>query len=124
MADAASTPAVAHCSSPSTSFACRRVNESTILIIEDDEYGEEPHIYVKVYSNHLVIADTGCNTPRLKKTSMFSLREYLETFLLPLNNHQALNPDGKKQYIIICSHCHYDHIPRGGWKLDPVHVVT
>lgn len=95
---------------PKTSFVSRRVNSSTFLIIEDDAYGEQPYIYVKIYSEHLIITDTGCNTPRSKKPSLTSLRNYLETYPLPLNGNQCLNPGGKKEYIFICSHCHYDHI--------------
>jgi glyoxylase-like metal-dependent hydrolase (beta-lactamase superfamily II) len=95
---------------PSTSFVSRRVNASTFLIIEDDDYGEHPHIYVKVYPDYLLITDTGCNTPRDKDRSLVSLRQYLETYPLSFNNDQCLNPDGTKRYVIICSHCHYDHI--------------
>lgn len=95
---------------PVTSFVSRRVNSSTFVIVEDDMYGEQPYIYVKIYSHYLLITDTGCNSPRSKKPSLTSLREYLETYPLPLNEHQPLNPDGNKQYVIICSHCHYDHI--------------
>ncbi|KAE8451095.1 hypothetical protein EG329_004767 [Mollisiaceae sp. DMI_Dod_QoI] len=95
---------------PSTSFISRRVNDSTFLIIEDDSYGEQPYIYIKIYPNHLLITDTGCNSPRQDGLSLTSLRQYIETYPLPLNNHQPLNPSGKKHYIILCSHCHYDHI--------------
>ena len=95
---------------PITSFVSRRVNSSTFVIVEDDAYGEQPYIYVKVYPDHLLITDTGCNSPRSKQPSLTSLREYLETYPLSLNENQALNPDGKKHYVIICSHCHYDHI--------------
>src|SRR6187402_1586853 len=99
-----------HNSSPSTSFISRRVNSSTFLIIEDDDFGEQPHIYVKLYPDHLVITDTGCNTPRQKDRTLTSLRQYLETWPLSINGDECLNPKGKKRYIIICSHCHYDHI--------------
>jgi glyoxylase-like metal-dependent hydrolase (beta-lactamase superfamily II) len=95
---------------PSTSFVSRRVNASTFLIIEDDSYGEQPYIYAKIYSNHLIITDTGCNSPRSTEPSLTSLRQYVETYPLALNQGQPLNPYGKKHYIIICSHCHYDHI--------------
>lgn len=97
-------------SSPSTSFVARRVNASTFLVIEDDSYGEQPYIYVKVYANHILLTDTGCDSPRSNKRSLSSLRQYLETFPLSSNNNRCLNPHGSKAYIIICSHCHYDHI--------------
>ena len=95
---------------PSTSFVSRRVNASTFLVIEDDHYGEQPYIYVKICPNHLIICDTGCNSPRSKKPSLVSLRQYLEDYPLPLNQDQPLNRGGRREYIIICSHCHYDHI--------------
>jgi glyoxylase-like metal-dependent hydrolase (beta-lactamase superfamily II) len=95
---------------PTTSFISRRVNASTFLIIEDDEYSEQPYIFVKVYDDHILINDTGCNTPRHKDSSLVSLRSYLETYDLPLNGHQPLNPGARKKYVIVCSHCHYDHI--------------
>lgn len=95
---------------PITSFTSRRVNSSTFVIVEDDDYGEQPYIYVKIYPDHLLITDTGCNTPRSKSPSLASLREYLETYPLPLNENRCLNPDGSKQYVIVCTHCHYDHI--------------
>jgi glyoxylase-like metal-dependent hydrolase (beta-lactamase superfamily II) len=110
MANHLLSPATGGSSLPTTSFVSRRVNSSTFLIIEDDSYGEEPYIYAKVYSDHLLITDTGCNSPRSKTPSLTSLRQYLETYPLPQNDHRSLNPGGKKQYVIICSHCHYDHI--------------
>ncbi|RDL42529.1 Uncharacterized protein BP5553_02508 [Venustampulla echinocandica] len=96
--------------SPSTSFISRRINSSTFVIIEDDEYGEQPYIYVKCYPKHLVITDTGCNCARSPKRSIISLQQYIETFPLSNEGNSILNPKGEKKYIIICSHCHYDHI--------------
>lgn len=97
-------------SSPTTSFVARQINHSTFLIVEDDSYSEQPYIYVKVYPYHLLITDTGCNSPRCKSPEITSLRQFLETCSLSVNNGQALNPQGKRRYVIICSHCHYDHI--------------
>ncbi|PVH67345.1 Metallo-hydrolase/oxidoreductase [Cadophora sp. DSE1049] len=95
---------------PSTSFVCLLVNNSTFLIIEDDAYGEEPYIYVKIYPNHILITDTGCNSPRQKHRSLTSLRQFIETYPVSIHSGKCLNPGGEKKYIIICSHCHYDHI--------------
>lgn len=95
---------------PTTSFTSKRINGSTFLIIEDDTYGEQPYIYIKIYPGHILITDTGCNAPRQEDQSLTSLRDYLENFPLSVNQDQPLNPGGKKQYIILCSHCHYDHI--------------
>lgn len=95
---------------PRTSFLSRRINQSTFLIIEDDNYREQPYIYVKIFPDHLLITDTGCHNPRKEGLSVTGLREYLEIFPIPANSHLPLNPKGIKKYIIICSHCHYDHI--------------
>jgi len=95
---------------PSTSFYIAKINSTTFLIIEDDIFGEQPYIYVKLYEKYIVITDTGCNAPRSKSLALTELRKYLETFPQELNNNESLNPGGKKEYVIICSHCHYDHI--------------
>ncbi|KAL2063545.1 hypothetical protein VTL71DRAFT_5350 [Oculimacula yallundae] len=95
---------------PSTSFTSTRVNESTLLVIEDDAFGEGPYIYVKIYPQHILLNDTGCNNPRQKHQSLTSLRQYLENYPLSILDGQCLNPGGQKKYVIICSHCHYDHI--------------
>jgi hypothetical protein len=83
---------------------------TTFLIIEDDSYGEQPHIYVKIYPNVILISDTGCNSPRQKNKTITSFRQYIETFSVPANNDSPLNPHGTKPYLILCTHCHYDHI--------------
>lgn len=93
-----------------TSLVARKVNASTFLLVEDDAYSEQPYIYVKVYPNHLLITDSGCNKPRSKGVTVSHLRRYLEFYPPPLNDHQCLNPNGQKGYIVVCSHCHYDHI--------------
>ncbi|KAI9648697.1 hypothetical protein NHQ30_003337 [Ciborinia camelliae] len=94
----------------STSFVSRRLNPSTFVIFEDDAYGEQPYIYVKLYSNYVIVTDTGCNSPRDRTVKLTSLRQFIEEYPIPSYNNQSLNPNGEKTYIIICTHCHYDHI--------------
>ncbi|KAK4539410.1 hypothetical protein LTR36_010973 [Oleoguttula mirabilis] len=122
----------------STSFTTRRINPTTFLIREDDAYGEHPFIYVKVHPRApvIVVCDTGCDEPSEahkydptstrehshgefkaspKLTSLLlqdryiHLRHYLEHYALSANNNEPLNPGGKRKYIIICTHCHFDH---------------
>lgn len=43
--------------------------------------------------------------------SVKHLRDFLETVPLASNNNQPLNPSSdRRNYLIICTHCHYDHI--------------
>lgn len=95
---------------PSSSFVARKLNKSTFLVVEDDAYGEQPYIFVKLYPHHVLISDTGCNAPRRSGLVLTSLRKYLETFPISTNSGRPLNPQGQKKYVIVCSHCHYDHI--------------
>lgn len=94
----------------STSFVSRRLNVSTFVISEDDAYGEQPYIYVKLYSTYVIITDTGCNSPRDRTVKLTFLRRFIEEYPIPSYNNQSLNPKGEKSYIIIFTHCHYDHI--------------
>lgn len=96
---------------PSTCFTCTRLNSTTFRIIEDDIYDEQPFIYVKVIENALIIIDTGCGgAARDSHVELTSLREFLEIYPVRDNEDQPLNPHGRKDYIILCTHCHYDHI--------------
>ena len=102
--------------SPSTCFSCKKLNDTTFLITEDDRYEEKPFIYVKIYEHPklLVISDTGCGG-NTSSGSSDTLRSFIETYPVPHNNHKPLNPrlDGGEpcsKYLIICTHCHYDHI--------------
>ena len=98
-------------SSGTTCFTGTRLNASTFLIIENDKWNEEPYIYVKVYSSVLVLIDTGCGGAAKDETAkLTSLREFLEIFPIPDNQNQPLNPESKKSYVIVCTHCHFDHI--------------
>ncbi|PQE21770.1 Metallo-beta-lactamase domain-containing 2 protein [Rutstroemia sp. NJR-2017a WRK4] len=95
---------------PTTSFVSRRVNPSTFVVSEDDDFGEQPYIYIKIYAKFIVVTDSGCNKPRNKDVQISSLRQYIEEYPIASNSNASLNPGGEKAYIIICSHCHYDHI--------------
>ncbi|OCL07992.1 Metallo-hydrolase/oxidoreductase [Glonium stellatum] len=100
-----------------TCFSTKRLNHSTFLITEDDSYREHPFIYAKLHSKLplLILSDTGCNSPRDSSVEVKSLRQYIEMYPIPANDGKPLNPigsDGKaeREYMVICTHCHYDHI--------------
>ncbi|KAI4155327.1 MAG: hypothetical protein LQ340_001065 [Diploschistes diacapsis] len=96
-------------------FAYKRLNDTTFVIIEDDRFKEKPLIYAKVCRDHnvLVLTDTGCGGNPNGKFN--TLRTFVETFPIPENDHLPLNPPGKDgqvtlKYVIVLTHCHYDHI--------------
>ena len=96
-------------------FSCRKLNSSTFLLVEADGFGERPFIYAKILptQKYLVLSDTGCGSS--SDSGINTLRDFLETFLVPDNDNLPLNPhlgNGKPSlsYLIICTHCHYDHI--------------
>ncbi|KAK3071375.1 hypothetical protein LTR53_008727 [Teratosphaeriaceae sp. CCFEE 6253] len=97
----------------STSFTTKRVNATTFVVQEHDAYGEIPLIYVKQHPTApvIILSDTGCDEPseKHKHDKIIHLRDYLEHHPVSANNSQPLNPGGKLKYIIICTHCHYDH---------------
>ena len=102
--------------STSTCFSCRRLNSTTFLIVEDDKLGEKPFIYVKLYEQLklVVISDTGVGG-NTSPDSMETVRSFIETCPIPDNNHEPLNPrldsgEPRSKYLIILTHCHYDHI--------------
>jgi len=78
----------------------------------DDIYSEHPFIYVKlVPSSSVVVVDTGCGGASTEPdTQITSLREFIETVGLDENEGKPLNEGGKMQYIVVTTHCHYDHI--------------
>jgi glyoxylase-like metal-dependent hydrolase (beta-lactamase superfamily II) len=94
-----------------TCFTCTRLGASTFLIIEDDKWDKEPYIYVKINLSFLVLIDTGCGGAAKNEAAEFtSLREYLRHFQSQTTKSQPLNPGSKKSYIVVCTHCHFDHI--------------
>lgn len=70
-----------------------------------------PFIYAKVYDSVLILIDTGCGgAARDPSVELKSLRQFIETYPVDDNNNQPLNPGGKKHYVVVCTHCHFDHI--------------
>ena len=95
-------------------FKADRLSLSSFVIKEyADSYDEHPLIYAKVCSeiNTIVLIDTGCggatDDPDVDLTS---LREFIETVAFADNEHKPLNEGGRMKYVVVLSHCHYDHI--------------
>src|ERR1700753_2863101 len=96
---------------PTTCFSCSRLNPTTFQIVEDDIWSENPIIYAKITSKAIVLIDTGCGgAARDPDCSLRSLRLFLETYNVSDNDNRPLNNNGKLDYVVICSHCHFDHI--------------
>ena len=96
-----------------TCFNTTRLNATTFVIREEDFYNDQPLIYVKVFSEPplLLLSDTGSGGHGLSPSiQLTSLRTYLETFPVSSNSDKPLNPSGTLPYLIICTHCHNDHI--------------
>jgi len=95
-------------------FTARRLTQTTFLIVEwDDIYNEHPFIYAKVVpsANTILILDTGCGGATYNPDiSLKCLREFIETIPIPDNHGKPLNDGGRMKYIVVESHCHYDHI--------------
>ncbi|KAH0543540.1 hypothetical protein FGG08_002101 [Glutinoglossum americanum] len=103
---------------PTTCFTCTRLNPTTFRICEDDQWDQLPFVYAKIYDSPalLVLIDTGCGgAARDDRVSLKSLREFIETYPVEANGWEPLNArdhegKAKREYLIICTHCHYDHI--------------
>jgi glyoxylase-like metal-dependent hydrolase (beta-lactamase superfamily II) len=96
-----------------TCFHTTRVNATTFVIREEDINNDHPLIYVKIFSEppFLLLSDTGNGGYGLSPSiEVSSLRRYLETFPVSSNSDKPLNPSGTLPYLIICTHCHNDHI--------------
>jgi glyoxylase-like metal-dependent hydrolase (beta-lactamase superfamily II) len=94
------------------------------LIREHDKFGEFPHIYAKVIPGSvdkagadttprgvIVLSDTGCGTEAKRRQQPGTVDEdsvnvwNLRTFLA-----HTINPHETLPYLVITTHCHYDHI--------------
>lgn len=102
-----------------SAYYCRRLNPSTFLIIHNDKFDEHRFVYAKLY-NHpwlLVLVDTGCGPsaaadPQAKTKD---LRSFIESVPVADNGDAPLNPAHSptqrcREYLVILTHCHYDHI--------------
>lgn len=108
---------------PECPFSISALNDekSLFLIRERDKYGEYPNIYAKIVSaiastafrssaaKLIVLCDTGCGTnisinghpASFDPHGRWNIGSFLEA---------TINPRERLPYLIITSHCHYDHI--------------
>jgi len=95
-------------------FHATRLTSSTFLVKEyNDIYSEHPHIYAKVVpvANTILVIDTGCGgASHDPEIQVKSLREFIETVGVADNDGEPLNPKGGYKYVVVTTHCHYDHI--------------
>jgi glyoxylase-like metal-dependent hydrolase (beta-lactamase superfamily II) len=95
-------------------FHASRLTRSTFLIKEyDDIYSEQPHIYAKIIpaANTILIIDTGCGgASNNAQVKIKSLRQFIESFKIEDNQGLPLNNGGAMDYVVVLTHCHYDHI--------------
>jgi glyoxylase-like metal-dependent hydrolase (beta-lactamase superfamily II) len=111
-------------------FTIRQLNPSTHLIRETDKYSEFPHIYAKtVFLTKgstrpalIVLSDTGCGTnlnPRPNFSTVIRPEPTRSSSYKPRHDHNynlanflraTINPNGEIPYLVITTHCHYDHI--------------
>jgi glyoxylase-like metal-dependent hydrolase (beta-lactamase superfamily II) len=93
----------------------------TWLIREHDEYGEYPHIYAKMCSSPLpegvdgqkthqvlILSDTGCGTEVVNPT--FGQRKEPSVWNLGTFLEYTINAGRRIPYLVMTTHCHYDHI--------------
>ncbi|PPQ84496.1 hypothetical protein CVT24_006701 [Panaeolus cyanescens] len=107
-----------------SAFTASRLTPTTFLVKEyNDIYDEKPHIYVKIVKEEkvIMIIDTGCGGamkgPALSHDgsegaggTVTSLRTFIETVPVDDNGGHPLNIRGENSYLVVLTHCHYDHI--------------
>ncbi|KAJ7494681.1 beta-lactamase-like protein [Mycena galericulata] len=104
---------------PRTAFRATRLTSSTFVLSVtslseyNDVFQEHPLIYVKVVpsAQTILIIDTGCGGTTVDPTiEITSLRQFIEEVRLDCNDGAALNEGKHMEYVVVISHCHYDHI--------------
>ncbi|KAJ7034996.1 Metallo-hydrolase/oxidoreductase [Mycena alexandri] len=99
---------------PRAAFRTTRLTQSTFLLSEyNDVYDEQPQIFVKIVpaANAILIIDTGCGGATVNPDiEITSLRRYIEDVKLECNDGKPLNEGGRMEYVVVATHCHYDHI--------------
>jgi L-ascorbate metabolism protein UlaG (beta-lactamase superfamily) len=104
-------------------FAAKSLSSSTFLINEvNDIFDESPFLYaIRIPSaGTIVLVDTGCGgRNREPDPGISSVREYLERVPLKENNGRPINEEGAMAYIVVLTHCHYDHIRTSVFQTDP-----
>ncbi|KAJ6531736.1 Metallo-hydrolase/oxidoreductase [Mycena capillaripes] len=99
---------------PRAAFRATRLTQSVFLLSEyNDIYDEHPQIFVKVVpsAKTILIIDTGCGGATVDPdTEITSLRNYMEEVKLDCNGGAALNEGKHMEYVVVATHCHYDHI--------------
>jgi glyoxylase-like metal-dependent hydrolase (beta-lactamase superfamily II) len=79
----------------------------------NDIYDEHPQIFVKLFPlvQTILVIDTGCGgATGDRDTEITSLRKYIEEVELDCNGGKPLNEGGRMEYVVVATHCHYDHI--------------
>jgi glyoxylase-like metal-dependent hydrolase (beta-lactamase superfamily II) len=110
---------------PGCPFSIRPMNveSSLFLIREKDKYGEYPNIYAKIVSSDhhkshpvgigdplmIVLCDTGCGT-NIELRGSHRYNETQKVWNLGSFLEATINPRNTLPYMVITSHCHYDHI--------------
>jgi glyoxylase-like metal-dependent hydrolase (beta-lactamase superfamily II) len=98
--------------SDSALYYSETINPSTYRVINHDSYAEYPFIYVKLYPEIplALVVDTGVGAQNnAEGTEPQQLKDFIETSILP-QHPVPCRKDSQYQYLVFCTHCHFDHI--------------